>query len=333
MISRAPALTTEDRRSVPEFGPPALVPIDQILPADSPRIDGEDATHAQLLAQSEEELPPIVVHRDTMRVIDGMHRLRAAYLKGRDTISVRFFDGPADMVFVLAVQANITHGMPLSVRDREVAAERIMIEHPEWSDRVIAGASGLSSKTVGAIRRRAGANIPKVEARLGRDGRLRPVKSAVGRERASRYIASNPGASLREIARQAGISPSTARDVRARLERGDAPVPTRPRRHRSDRLTVATARASTGYGVAGTDRTRHAILAKLKRDPSLRCNHAGRELLRWLDARAGDLDMWDRLVDSVPPHCSYLLADFAQGVGRSWLAAKDLLKNRLSAAG
>lgn len=331
MTSRAPALTAKSRRSVPEFGPPALVPIDQILPADSPRIDGEDATHVQLLAQSEEELPPIVVHRDTMRVIDGMHRLRASYLKGRDTVSVRFFDGPADMVFVLAVQANIMHGMPLSVRDREAAAERIMMEHPEWSDRVIAGASGLSSKTVGAVRRRAGASVPTVKARLGFDGRLRPVDRAHGRERASRYIASNPAASLREIARHAGISPSTARDVRARLERGDAPGPTR--RPGSNSLTLATARASTGHGVPGTGVTRDAILAKLRRDPSLRSNNAGRELLRWLDARAGDLDMWGRLGDSVPPHCSYLLADFAQSVGKSWLAAGDLLKNRFSAAG
>jgi ParB-like chromosome segregation protein Spo0J len=333
MISRALTLTTEDRQSVPELGPPALVPIDQILPADSPRIDGEDATHTHLLAQSEEELPPIVVHRDTMCVIDGMHRLRAAYLKGRDTIRVRFFDGPADMVFVLAVQANITHGLPLSVQDREAAAERIMIEHPEWSDRVIADASGLSSKTVGAVRRRAGASVPEVKARLGRDGRLRPVDRADGRERASRYIASNPAASLREIAREAGISPSTARDVRARLERGDDPGPTCSRRPGSDRLTVAAARASTGHGVAGPCGTRRTILAKLRRDPSLRSNRAGRELLRWLDARAGDLDMWDRLGDSVPPHASYLLADFAQSVGRSWLTAGDLLKNRLSAVG
>jgi len=333
MISRPPVLTTEDRRCAPEFGPPTLVPIGRILPADSPRIDGEDAAHTQLLAQSEEELPPIIVHRDTMRVIDGMHRLRAAYIKGRDTISVRYYDGPADMVFVHAVQANITHGMPLSVRDREAAAERIMIEHPEWSDRVIASASGLSSKTAGAVRRRAGARVPEVKARLGRDGRLRPVDRADGRERASRYIASNPAASLREIAREAGISPSTARDVRARLEQGDAPGPTGPHLLRSDRLTVATARVGTGSDVASTGGARQAILAKLRRDPSLRSNQAGRELLRWLDARAGDLDMWDRLGDSVPPHCSYLLSDFARSVGRSWLAAGDLLKNRLSAAG
>jgi hypothetical protein len=34
--------------------------------------------HALLLAESEAALPPIIVHRLTVRVVDGMHRLRAA---------------------------------------------------------------------------------------------------------------------------------------------------------------------------------------------------------------------------------------------------------------
>ncbi|MFD0855024.1 hypothetical protein ACFQ07_22475, partial [Actinomadura adrarensis] len=144
---------------------PLHVPITEILPADSPRLDGVDETHARVLADAESELPPILVHRATMRVIDGMHRLRVARLKGQNTVAVRFFEGPEDLVFALAVEANIAHGKPLSLQDREAAAARIVREHPEWSDRVIAGTSGLSSKTVGAIRRRAGADLPQVQAR------------------------------------------------------------------------------------------------------------------------------------------------------------------------
>ncbi|XVQ07058.1 hypothetical protein ACQP1W_31020 [Spirillospora sp. CA-255316] len=290
--------------------------------------------HTRLLAESESELPPILVHRATMQVIDGMHRLRVAQLKGQDTIAARFFDGPVDLVFALAVEANITHGMPLSLQDREVAAARIVREHPEWSDRVIAGTSGLSSKTVGAIRRKACADIPQVHARLGRDGRLRPMNSADGRERASAYIARNPEASLREIAREAGISPSTARDVRARLERGEEPVPPgrRPRLVRPADGPGHGVPVSMTRRLVHTGRSRDSIVVNLSKDPSLRFNDSGRQLLRWLDARAKDQQMWEQLVEPIPTHCSFLLAELAQSFADSWLEVADRLKDRLEEA-
>lgn len=303
---------------------PELVTISDILPADSPRVGGEDEAHVRALAEAESELPPIFVHRPTMRVIDGMHRLRAARLRGRRSISVRFFDGPADLVFALAVEANVAHGMPLSLRDREAAAARLVREHPDWSDRVIARTSGLSAKTVGAIRRRVGEDIPQVTARLGRDGRLRPVNGTDGRKRASAYIAENPRASLREIAREAGISPSTASDVRARLSRGEEPVPLgRPSHSPPDVPRRRSVR---------TERPWESIVVNLSRDPSLRFTDGGRHLLRWLEARARDQQMWDQFVDQVPPHCSFLLAELAQGFADSWLEAADRLKSRLAEA-
>src|SRR5215468_7564465 len=61
--------------------------------ADSPRLQGIDVSHVRALAQIEDDLPPILVHRSTMQVIDGMHRLGAAQLNGRDTINVQFFEG------------------------------------------------------------------------------------------------------------------------------------------------------------------------------------------------------------------------------------------------
>jgi len=66
------------------------VPIARILAADSPRRAGENPEHAQSLAEVNAELPPIVVHRATLRVIDGMHRLRAARLRGQEEIAVHF---------------------------------------------------------------------------------------------------------------------------------------------------------------------------------------------------------------------------------------------------
>jgi transposase-like protein len=294
-------------------------------------MNGEDETHTRVLAEAEAELPPIMVHRATMRVIDGMHRLHAARMRGHDEICVRFFDGPENMVFALAVETNTAHGMPLSLRDREAAADRIVRENPEWSDRVIATMSGLSAKTVGAIRRQSDGDVHQVEARMGRDGRVRPLNCASGRERASEYIAENPGASLREIARAAGISPTTVRDVRARLMRGDDPVPAG--RHRTDATAVTAAVHPETRRIAATGRSRPSILGNLKKDPSLRFNEAGRDLLRWLDARTVDPDMWEELVEPLPMHCSYLLAEFAQSLAGSWLAAANRINNRLSEAG
>src|ERR1044072_4324236 len=102
--------------------PVIKIRISDLQPAESPRIEGENREHVQLIAESDDIQPPIIVHRATMRVIDGMHRVRAAELRGRTEIDARFFDGATLDAFVLAVHANVTHGLPLSLADRLQAA-------------------------------------------------------------------------------------------------------------------------------------------------------------------------------------------------------------------
>ncbi len=199
-----------------------------LRPADSPRLAGEDKAHIARLAETETPLPPILVDRRTMRVIDGMHRLMAASLQGRESIDVIFFDGSEADVFLRAVQENITHGLPLSQADRRAAAERIIASHPRMSDRAIGHSAGLAAKTVAAIRKSSSEEIPQSNARIGRDGRVRPLDSGAGRRRAAELLAQQPDASLRDVARAAGISPATVLDVRKRLERGQSPVPQKP---------------------------------------------------------------------------------------------------------
>ncbi|MYZ17342.1 ParB N-terminal domain-containing protein [Streptomyces sp. SID10115] len=189
--------------------------------ADSPRLVGENADHIRVLAEAGSDLPPILVHRPTMRVIDGMHRLRATVLRGEREIAVRFLDGYESDVFVVAVQANTTHGLPLTRADRNAAATRIIQSHPQWSDRMIASFAGLSPKTVGSIRRRLGDDLPAAPVRIGRDGRTRPVDSSVARAATGEFIRTHPDATLRQIAGAAGVSRSTARDVRRRLAEGE----------------------------------------------------------------------------------------------------------------
>ncbi|MBE1464095.1 ParB N-terminal domain-containing protein [Kibdelosporangium phytohabitans] len=281
--------------------PAVRVPIEALQPGDSPRRDGEDTAHARALADSAASLPPILVHRPTMRVIDGMHRVHAARLAGLREIEAQFFDGSAEDAFVLAVKTNVAHGLPLSLTDRKAAATRIARSHPQWSDRAIARVAGLSPKTVGAVRRCSAEEVLQSHSRIGRDGRVRPVDATTGRRVASEIIARHPGMSLREIGRTAGISPGTARDVRERMRRGEDPLPPRQR----------TAQDSAGPAD-------HTVLGALVRDPVLRSTEDGRVLLRWLTGRLADPAGWVDRVGTVPEHCRELIARVAWQHARTW---------------
>ncbi|MGD0557053.1 MAG: ParB/RepB/Spo0J family partition protein, partial [Streptosporangiaceae bacterium] len=204
------------------------VPIMSLRAGESPRLNGEDKAHIARLAETEVPLPPILVDRRTMRVIDGMHRLMAASLRAQETIDVMFFEGSEADVFLRAVEENVAHGLPLTQADRQAAAERIIATHPHLSDRAIGQASGLAAKTVAAIRKRSTEESQQSNVRVGRDGRVRPLDASEARLRAAEMLTDQPEASLRDVARAAGISPATVLDVRKRLERGESPVPERP---------------------------------------------------------------------------------------------------------
>ncbi|MFD9730011.1 ParB N-terminal domain-containing protein, partial [Streptomyces sp. NPDC059072] len=320
----------------------------------SPRLSGERPEHVHVLAAAQNPLPPIVVHRPTMRVIDGFHRLKAARLRGEDKIAVRFFDGEEAEAFVLAVQLNVTHGLPLALADRKRAAERITASHPQWSDRKVASVTGISPGTVGDIRRRIVREVESDVRRIGRDGRLRPVDGSVGRVLAGELLAQNPELSLRQVARAAGISPETARDVRNRLRNGEELLP-KPRKRKEPGAGVdagvqgTAARKSAGgapgrAGTAGADgevvgRTefgglvlaqrpgrargvsvgdRAALVSRLKADPALRFTDTGRNLLRLLALHSLRREEWDAIISNVPPHCGDIVADLARQFADLW---------------
>ncbi|MFJ6700830.1 ParB and winged helix-turn-helix domain-containing protein [Streptomyces sp. NPDC091272] len=295
------------------------VPIGVLRPADSPRM-GENLQHARTLGASG-SLSPILVHRPTMRVIDGMHRLRAAIMQQQDVIEAQFFDGTPEEAYVLAVRSNMSHGMPLTLAERAAAAARIMITHPHWSDRAISSVAGLDPKTVGALRRRGAEASPGPAVRVGQDGRLRPVNPASGRQAAGRLLAKDPDASLRDIARRAGISPGTVRDVRDRLARGEDPVPpalrapTGARPAPAPRPPRATTRTPWPAGApAATDLA--SVVVSLRKDPSLRQTESGRLLLRLLEMHL--TPQWRRITESVPPHRAGMVATAALECAKAW---------------
>jgi ParB-like chromosome segregation protein Spo0J len=291
------------------------VPVLSLRAADSPRLNGEDKAHIARLAEVETALPPILVDRRSMRVIDGMHRLMAASLQGREMIDIKFFDGNELDVFLSAVQENVAHGLPLSQTDRRAAAERIIDSHPHLSDRAIGQVAGLAAKTVATIRKRSTNVAPQSNARVGRDGKVRPLDSGQGRRRAAELMTEQPGASLRDVARAAGISPATVLDVRRRIERGDPPAPSKP--------AAAVPGLVPGPGARVTVRPATpldpaAMVQKLLRDPSLRGNEQGKGMLRLLHVNAVGSEQLTDVAGTVPPHCMAIVVQLARQYARMW---------------
>lgn len=292
------------------------LPVATLMTADSPRVAGVDKAHVRVLAELVPDLPPILVHRRTRRIIDGMHRAQAHRLRGYDEIAVEFFDGADDEAFIVAVKTNLYHGLPLTLDDRRAAALRILRENPHSSDRGVAGIVGLSARTVRKLREESSAEITRPPARVGLDGRIRPLDVTHARRVAGELLKNNPQASLRQIARDAGISPTTVRDVRDRMQRGEDPA------GRSVRPRAAPVHPPPPEPVV-TARSLMAELSKLRQDPSLRYSVEGRSLVRWLELHlpVG----WDQLPPVVPPHSAELVSRIARSCADEWRAfAREL---------
>jgi hypothetical protein len=307
------------------------VPIAELVLSDSPRSAGEDRRHAQVLAELESgaDLPPIVVQRGANRVVDGMHRVRAAQLRGEQVIRARFFDGDDGSAFVLAVRLNVEHGLPLSLADRKSAARRILREQVAWSNRAVASVVGLSPRTVAALRDEAGASGEP--ARIGRDGRVRPVSAASGRERAREILLKDPTISLRSVSKVAGVSPGTVRAVRLELREQPGAVAPGPR----DAAPVRSPDTPRPRGAAlrlGSQRGPDAMLGTLRADPSLRFNESGRLLLSILAVSAMGTQTQERLIADLPDHCVDFVAELAKASAQAWRELATRLERRRSAA-
>ncbi|WP_165963985.1 ParB/RepB/Spo0J family partition protein [Actinomadura sp. KC216] len=300
--------------------------IADLVCADTVRLAGQDQEHVRLLAEVEWELPPILVHRPTRRVIDGAHRISAAKLRGDRDIEAHVFDGDEATAFVLAVRANTEHGLPLTLGDRVAAATRILQLYPMWSDRAVARATGLAASTVGRIRKRSIARSEQPIVRLSRDGRVRPLNAAEGRMVAGRLMTEAPDTPLREIARRAGISPATAKDVRRRLAEGRDPVPLKQRRAIVPAQDRVRPRAELRSGQP--PRPTGALLDRLRRDPSLRFSDAGREVLKRLGEITSRLDELPRTMNQLPPHSTVLVTELFSSLARNCELIADDLRRR-----
>jgi hypothetical protein len=254
-----------------------------------------------------------------MRVIDGTHRVYAARLAGRQTMAVRFFDGGGDDAFLLAVATNVAHGLPLTLAERKTAAHRIIGSRPEMSDRFIAGIVGLAAKTVAAIRAQTIDVGAGLAVRIGRDGRAHPLNAAMGRRIAADVVRARPEASLRTIAREAGISIGTARDVRERIRRGQDPTLANRSTERDGAPQVVALRARSVPARGTVENVdQRLLLERLRQDPTLRYNESGRLLLRWLGMRVFVDEDWQKMLGGIPPHTTFVIARIARSCAAAW---------------
>ena len=330
------------------------VPLNSLGPGFFLRQSGTDAAHVQLLADASNcgELPPILVQKSSLRIVDGMHRIEAAKLRGHRSINARFVDCTDEEAFILAVKSNTLHGLPLSRADRISGAKRILAWHRDWSDRAVAAATGLSAKTIAGLRCRSADISPDGSKRLGRDGKRRPVTGTEGRRRAADYLAARPDAPLREVAREADVSLGTVHDVRSRLRRGLDPVanlrdvaaaqdgsgaspqengcpPENGGSLRRDAFYRApNASALNGRREHGPSPTWPSISSKIANDPTIRYTESGRIFLRWMTAHIIHPNEWDDFIVAVPSHWAGDVSQVAERVSDAWRQFACQLRTR-----
>ena len=148
------------------------------------------------LAEVLDRLPPVVVDKRTMKVVDGVHRVEASRRVGRTEIRAVLFSGSETEALVVAVQANIRHGKPLSRSERQAAAGKILRGCPDRSDRWVADVCGLSHSTVARIRQAATA-LGQGVGPVGTDGAGRWTPQQAGRPSPRRWQRSLRAASAR----------------------------------------------------------------------------------------------------------------------------------------
>jgi ParB-like chromosome segregation protein Spo0J len=337
---------TFDLKNLVERLPERHIPISALKPGFYLRQGGTNAVHVQLLVgvACSDDLPAILVQERGLRVIDGLHRLEAAKLRGDGSIKARVLDCTDEVALVLAIKSNTLHGLPLSKADRISGAKRVLAAHPDWSDRAIAGIAGLSAKTIASLRNRSTDGTQFASKRLGRDGKRRPVTAGEGRRRAAEYIHAHPDAPLRQVAREADVSLGTVHDVNARIRRGVDPERGR-RRSPAERIAERQGPAASPVlpaPVRGMSLHRNrqnvasatwqVISAKLANDPAIRYTEGGKEFLRWMAPRAARADDWREFIDAIPGHWLSVIASVADSLSEEWGQFAERLRTKQEAA-
>ena len=281
--------------------------VDDLSVGYSPRETKVDPDHVAALADVVDRLPPVVVDERTMTVIDGVHRLQAFRSVGRSRIPALLFRGNDMEALVIAIQANIQHGKPLSRNERQGAARALLCRCPERSDRWVGEVCGLSHTTVAVLRR--SVSVAEVKIRTGRDGRRRPIDPSLGQAAVARVIAENPSASIRQAAGAAGVSPSTVQRVAAGLSRSQKPGSAGPRLAAREKVCGHIDRPGGGLGAQSPPEVA--------------------QVTSWLASTAVTLDDLRAYLGDLPLSRVYEVADECRRRARTWAQMADALEARV----
>ncbi len=292
----------------------------ELRSAPSLRANGLDPAHVATLAEMPDKWPAIVVRRADATVIDGQHRVAAARSLGLTYVRAVWFEGSTDDAYVEFVRCNVGHGLPLSLDERRAAVRHILRTHADRSDRSIAAVCGVSPKTVARLRddMRACGAMTIATARVGRDGRARPVDAAEVRERIAQELEEHPDASLRFIAKHVGASPETVRSVRGRLGLPGAP---------SKEASVPVLDAEATVLALLTRKERRSC--NWRDDAALVTSDGGDDFVTWFDTTTvDDVDAWN-YTRAVPLSRTYEVADEARRRAAFWSSFAETVEGQV----
>jgi hypothetical protein len=162
------------------------------------------AEFKQMLGEDLQALPePICVEsHGSLILADGYHRLAALGQLAREHpgdrrfefVSVRVANTPsgqlpAAFAYEIALECSAKGPLPLTRAEKQAAIARLVVEHPECSDREIARRVGVDHKTVGSVRRRgiSPADDGSVHDRDGAAASMSPARVARIAARLVRY--------------------------------------------------------------------------------------------------------------------------------------------------
>jgi ParB-like chromosome segregation protein Spo0J len=250
----------------------------------------------------------LVVRQGDNTIVDGNYRYLAARELGHAHVSCIWFCGDDDEILVEALHRNRSHGLPLSLAEREAAAVHLIEFHPEWSNRRLAEACGLAPGTVRRIRDSGPPPAEPVSIRIGRDGKRRPADAQHARQRVLSALESHPTHSLRDIAGLAGSSPETVRSLKKRMGA--------PGLGEVLALDPANALASDS-----------AETMRWTSDSALQSAPASNQFLSWFE-KTTVAEEWQSFVNDIPLSRAYEVADEARRRASTWQSFASTLESR-----
>jgi hypothetical protein len=238
--------------------------------------------------------PPVVFDvNGVLYLVDGFHREAAHRILNRPTMVCQVTKGSKWEAIQYGLKANLNHiGERPNRADREHAAKMVLCERPQLSDSGIAKMVGVSNKTVSTYRAalEATCEIPKLETRVGLDGKERPATMpSAPVDVANTVPIEPPSITAEKIERELPVaqpiqSEERALDSTETISDQDSPQESEPRRTLKKPLAelILDAQKRLGFFAKAADELKPADLFRYQR------------LREWIVGAGVDLQEWSK---------------------------------------